>query len=255
MAHALGLERADMLMRQRDLSVPASFAGYMQRRLQQEPVAYITGYQHFWDLRLAVAPGVLIPRQDSETLIEEAGRVFAGKRGPVNIIDLGTGSGALIMAALSIFPDARGLALDASAAALRIAEVNRQELGFADRLTLRQIDWCEPGWAQAALSGFDSGFDLILCNPPYVETAAALSPMVRDFEPASALFAGDDGMDDYKRLIPQIAGLMAGGGAALFEIGYTQAESVGALARDAGFDTEMKRDLAGQPRVLTLRRV
>jgi release factor glutamine methyltransferase len=250
MAHALKLSRSEMLMRQHDLAVPRDFAAMVTRRMAHEPVAYITGVQHFWDLELSVAPGVLIPRADSETLIETAAEYFAGRVGPKTIIDLGTGSGALIMAALSLFPQARGLAIDASAAALEIAERNRQNLGLTERLELRQLSWRDPDW----ISAVGEPFDLLLCNPPYVESDAELSPMVRDFEPGSALFAGADGMDDYRILIPAIAAIMAEGGAAIFEIGATQGEAVGALAREVGFTCEMKRDLSGNPRALLLTR-
>jgi release factor glutamine methyltransferase len=250
MAHALHLSRNEMLMRQQELSVPSDFASMIARRMANEPVAYITGVQPFWDLELSVAPGVLIPRADSETLIEAASDYFACTPGPKNIIDLGTGSGALIMAALSLFPDARGLGVDASGAALDIAERNRRDLGLSERLELRQLSWLEPDW----IDKVGGPFDLLLCNPPYVESDADLSPMVRDFEPSSALFAGEQGLDDYRILIPAIASILAEGGVAIFEIGASQSAAVGKLARDAGFDCEMKRDLSGNPRALLLTR-
>ena len=250
MAHGLHMDRADMLMRQRDLEVPGGFAGLVARRLEHEPVAYITGKQGFWDLSLTVSPDVLIPRADSETLIEVAEKAFAGRAGPETILDLGTGSGALILAALSLFPTARGVATDASAAALRVAQQNADDTGLAQRLELRELNWCDEGWEQL-LGG---PFDLILCNPPYVETGANLAPMVRDYEPDEALYAGADGLDDYRALLPKLAGLLATGGIAIFEIGATQAEAVGALAREAGFKSNVAQDLGGNPRCLTLRR-
>ncbi len=246
MAHALGCSRSDMLMRQHDLAVPDSFAALVERRAMSEPVAYIRGVQEFWDLTLAVTPDVLIPRGDSETLIEAAVEAFAGRGGPNRILDLGTGSGALLLAAMSAFPEAHGVGVDASAAALAVAESNAHALGFGERAEFRHLSWKDAGWTNA----LHGPFDLILCNPPYVEDAANLAPMVADHEPHSALFAGPDGLDDYRVLIPFIPTLLARNGVAIFEIGFTQTQAVSDLASKAGLSTEMRRDLAGNPRCL-----
>ena len=250
LAHGLHMDRAQMLMRQRDLEVPDGFAALVARRLAHEPVAHITGKQGFWDLSLAVSPDVLIPRADSETLIEAAEKAFADRSGPKTILDLGTGSGALILAALSLFPNASGVATDASAAALQVAKKNADDTGFSERLELQELDWCDSGWEQLV----GGPFDLILCNPPYVETGANLAPMVRDYEPDEALYAGADGLDDYRFLLPKLTGLLTIGGIAIFEIGATQAEAVGALAREAGFTWDVAKDLGGNPRCLTLQK-
>ncbi len=244
MAYALGVSRSELLLRSADLIVPVSFADLLTRRIANEPVAYIIGQQDFWDLRLSVTPDVLIPRADSETLIEAAIDAFFGRDGPARILDIGTGSGALLLAALSVFKGAQGVAVDASVSALAVAEHNAQVLGFGDRAQFHHLSWRAPEWTNA----LEGSFDLILCNPPYVEEDADLAPMVADYEPHSALFAGPDGLDDYRILVPSMPKLLAPHGNAIFEIGATQTQTVSDLARKAGFSTEMRRDLAGNPR-------
>ena len=245
LAHALGIDRSAMLLRQHDLNAPDSYTGLLARRVADEPVAYITGVQAFWELELCVTPDVLIPRADSETLLDAAIDWFGENNAPMRIADLGTGSGALLLAALSIFPHAVGIGIDASAGALAVASDNAQRLRFADRAQFEQRDWTKAGW--------DDGlgrFDLILCNPPYIEDAFVLAPMVSAHEPHCALFAGADGLDDYRVLIPSLRHLLHAGGIAFFEIGYNQADPVRALGAEAGYLTELRHDLAGNPRVI-----
>jgi release factor glutamine methyltransferase len=241
MAHALGVERSEMLLRQADMTVPDGFAAMVERRLTHQPVAYITGRQAFWDLELAVTPDVLIPRADSETLIETA---LEGPK-PARVLDLGTGSGGLLLAALSAFPQASGVGIDASEAALAVAKGNADRLGFGARSKWLHRSWRDAGWSEGL-----GCVDLVLCNPPYVENDAELAPMVKAHEPHSALFAGADGLDDYRILIPQIPALLAPGGTAIFEIGHTQANAVHDLATASGLSTELRHDLAGKPRAL-----
>ena len=242
LAHALGVSREAMLLGNLDAAVPPAFAPLLARRMAHEPLAYITGTRDFWTITLHVAPGVLIPRPDSETLIEAALAHF-GKAGPKRVLDLGTGSGALLLAALTEWPDAGGLGIDASVGGLAIARQNAAALGLSDRANFRRGNWAE---------GITEQFDLILCNPPYVEAAAALPRDVRDYEPASALFAGVDGLDDYRQIIPQLPALIAPGGIACLEIGYTQAGAVSALVELVGLKVQLKHDLAGHPRCLIL---
>jgi release factor glutamine methyltransferase len=247
MAHALGLSRNDLLLRSRDLTTPSEFDTLLERRLAHEPVAYIRGSQEFWNLTLAVTPATLIPRGDSETLIEAAIGHFRDREPPARTLDLGTGSGALLLAALSVFREAEGFAIDASLDALAVAQANAERLGFGDRARFLHRSWRDAGWAE------DLGrFDLILCNPPYVETDAELAPQVHAHEPASALFAGADGLDDYKLLIPQIPDLLAPNGVAIFEIGLGQNVAVSQLAMAQRFTVQPHRDLAGIIRALSL---
>lgn len=249
-AHALGLERSAMLLRLSDLDTPPDLPALTQRRLRHEPVAYITGRQAFWDLDLIVTPDVLIPRADSETVIDSAVDYFQAAKagagtGAARILDLGTGSGALLLACLSAFPEASGIGMDASAAALAVAQGNAARLGFGARSQWLHRSWTDPDWSD------DLGrYDLIISNPPYVETDADLAAMVADYEPHSALFAGADGLDDYRILIPHLASMLSPDGIAIFEIGHSQAQAVSDLASNAGLSTEMRRDLAGKPRAL-----
>ncbi|RYD97185.1 MAG: peptide chain release factor N(5)-glutamine methyltransferase [Sphingomonadales bacterium] len=242
MAHALGVERDDLLLRHLDAAPPEGFEALVARRLGHEPVAYITGTRGFWSIDLAVGPGALIPRPDSEALIEAALEHF-GARAPATVLDLGTGPGTLLLAALDQWPGARGLGVDRSEAALEYARDNARRLGMADRAEFRLGDWG---------AGIDAAFDLILCNPPYIGTAEEIGEDVRRFEPHSALFAGADGLDDYRVIVPQLRGLLAPGGAAVLEIGWTQADAVSALGRDQGFSLRVRNDLGGRPRAVLL---
>lgn len=239
LAHVLGIGRNDLLMRQRDLAVPPGFEALLERRLKGEPIAYIIGVRDFWTISLTVTPDVLIPRPDSESLIEAAVDHFRAAA-PTRILDLGTGSGALLLAALSQWPQAQGVGVDLSPAALAVAKGNARRLELDDR-----ADFCLGDWAE----GVDGPFDLILINPPYIARDAALSGDVLH-EPESALFAGAEGLDDYCRIIPMLPRLLAQGGMAAIEIGYDQCDSVSALLVNQGFSVSVRRDLAGHDRCL-----
>ncbi|MEP2236580.1 MAG: peptide chain release factor N(5)-glutamine methyltransferase [Alteripontixanthobacter sp.] len=246
MAHALGISRSDLLLRHLQDEVPAGFAELLARRLRSEPVAYITGFQEFYGRSFFVTPEVLIPRGDSETIVDAALPLASGD---ARILDCGTGSGALLLTVLADRPEASGVGIDASLGALAVAAANAARLGLANRTRMLRRDWREPDWRS------DLGyFDLLIANPPYVETNARLARDVIGWEPGSALFAGADGLDDYRILVPQLADLLAPGGAAVLEIGAGQADSVESIARLAGFSCHRHRDLGGHERALVLKR-
>jgi release factor glutamine methyltransferase len=244
MAAALGIGRDRLILDPPNVVAPEQFADMVDRRCAGEPIAYITGHRAFWTIDLEVGPGALIPRPDSETLLAAAVEHFAGTPGPARILDLGTGPGTLLLAALDEWPRATGIGVDMSPIALSYAQRNAERLGLAGRAAFQLGDWGK---------GLRSRFDLILCNPPYVATDAETGPGVAEFEPHEALFAGADGLDDYRRLAPMIGGLLAPGGLAAIEIGRDQAASVGALFAAAGHDSVIARDLAQRPRALLVR--
>jgi release factor glutamine methyltransferase len=247
MAYALGVERETLLLHRLDDQVPAGFEPLVERRLAHEPAAYIIGRRAFWTIELEVGPGVLIPRPDSETLIEAAIERF-GTEGPATILDLGTGPGTLLLAALDQWPRATGVGVDVLPKALAYARRNAARLGLANRARIVSGEWGE---------GLNERFDLILCNPPYIEGVAVLMPEVANWEPHQALFAGDDGLDAYRWLAPELGKLLAPGGVACIEIGAGQEKAVSALFAAQGFTIESRRDLGGILRclVLTLDRV
>ena len=242
MAHALGSSRERLLLSGLDDAVPEAFATLLARRLAHEPIAYITGRRAFWTIELDVAPGVLIPRPDSETLIEAALAHF-GEGWPSRILDLGTGPGTLLLAALDQWPVASGLGVDASQSALASASRNAERLGLSSRAEFRLGDWGE---------GIDEAFHLILCNPPYVETGAILPREVAEWEPHGALFAGADGLNDYRRLAEQVPHLLARGGIASLEIGAGQSRAVTGLFEAQGLKVSPHRDLSGTVRCLVI---
>ena len=243
MAEALHIDRDKLILAPPDRDVPKRFWSMVKRRLKDEPVAYITGRRAFWNIDLHVGPGVLVPRPDSEVLIASAIEHFEGTPGPARILDLGTGPGTLLLAALDIWPNARGLGIDVSRRALSYASANARRLGFETRLKFKLGNWA---------AGIKESFDLILCNPPYVAEGADLGRGVREYEPDEALFAGEKGLDAYAELAPQLAGLLRKGGLAAIEIGHDQARSVTALLKRNGLNARVANDLADRPRAVLL---
>ncbi|MCT2557607.1 peptide chain release factor N(5)-glutamine methyltransferase [Tsuneonella sp. YG55] len=249
MAALLGATRSEMLLRRMSDEVPPGWGHLVRRRMQHEPVAYILGEAEFRGLPLEVSPAVLIPRGDSETIVEAAIEAFTGREPPRTVLDLGTGSGALLLALIDHWVGARGIGIDASAPACAVASRNAERLGLGARCRIVQADWTLPGWRDRL-----GLFDLVVANPPYVEAEAALDPDVRDHEPASALFAGSDGLDEYRVLVPQLPALLESAGVAVLEIGHAQDDAVGRIAAAAGFACTLRHDLAGRPRAVILRR-
>jgi release factor glutamine methyltransferase len=243
MAESLHIDRDKLILSPPDRKVPERFWAMVERRKSGEPVAYITGRRAFWNIELHVGPGVLVPRPDSEVLIASAIEHFEGSAGPERVLDLGTGPGTLLLAALDVWPQATGLGVDVSRGALSYAAANARRLGFEDRVKLIQGNWAD---------GLVEKFDLILCNPPYIAEDSDLGPGVREYEPDEALFAGKEGLDAYRALAPQLPLLLSRSGLAAVEIGYDQAETATALLARDGIRARVADDLAGRPRAILL---
>lgn len=219
----------------------------VQRREAREPMSHIIGRRHFWTLDLAVSPDVLTPRPETELLVEFALKTLAPDQ-PARVLDLGVGSGAILLAVLNERPKATGVGVDRSAAALAIAAANAEALKLSDRIELVEGDWA---------NGVTETFDLVLSNPPYVASndIPALAPEVARSEPKLALDGGADGLDAYRAITASLARLLKPGGVFAFEVGQGQADAVAALAAAQGlFTTPALRDLAGIPRVVSGRR-
>ena len=243
MAEALHIDRDRLLLSPPNKKVPQRFSKMVERRKKGEPVAYITGRRAFWNIDLHVGPGVLVPRPDSEVLIASAIEHFEGRGGPQRILDLGTGPGTLLLAALDVWPGATGIGIDVSRRALSYASANARRLGFEQRLKFKIGDWAE---------GVTEGFDLILCNPPYVAEGAELGPGVREFEPDEALFAGETGLDAYRALAPQLPKLLNPRGLAAVEIGQDQGKAVTDLLARDGLEARVARDFGDRARAVLL---
>jgi release factor glutamine methyltransferase len=244
MAEALNVSRTDLLLHRQADAAPAGFESLVARRMAHEPLAQIRGRKEFYGRDFRVCPAVLTPRADSETTVAAA---IEACPSDARILDCGTGSGALLLTMLAELPGASGVGIDRSPAALAVAADNAARLGLTDCAELRLADWREPDWRD------DLGrFDCVIANPPYVATSADLPPSVLDYEPAEALYAGPDGLDAYRALVPQLPALLSPVGFAVLEIGATQADAVSQIAANAGFSGELRRDLGGLPRALIL---
>jgi release factor glutamine methyltransferase len=245
LAHALGLNRNDLIRDPARAIDDDAYRALLARRIAREPLALIVGRREFWSLDFQVSPATLVPRPDSETLIEAALAAFAGKPQPSRVLDLGTGTGCLLLALLSEFPSAFGIGLDRIPAAAMLAKTNAAHLGLADRSAFLVGDWTAP------LAG---RFDLIVSNPPYIPSAEIplLMPEVAEHEPRSALDGGADGYDAYRDIIADLNNRLAPTGVAVLELGQRQAISVADIARESGFVAALRLDLAEIPRAIVL---
>jgi len=249
LSHALGTDRAALIVNgERALSTDKIKAidALVARRLEREPVSRILGSKEFWTLSLAVTPDVLVPRPETETVVEAAlEAVLPLKLEKLRILDIGTGSGALLLALLSELPNASGIGTDISAAALDVARANAQRNALAARCSFAACD---------IAAGVEGAFDLIVSNPPYVARGdiATLAPEVRDYDPPLALDGGANGLDGYRAIARHVRPLLAPAGRLIVELGADQERAVHALFTNAGLNVAAaKGDLAGIPRALT----
>lgn len=245
---ATGFDRTQQLIRRDDpwddhsLTV---FQHLIDRRAAREPVARILGQRDFWGMTFYLSPATLEPRPDSETLIEAALKARPDRAAIKTILDLGTGTGCLLAALLSEYQEATGLAVDRSPEAAATAQANFVRLGFGPRAQAIVGDWAQ---------GVTGPFDIIISNPPYIGEDELLAPEVRQHDPAAALFAGADGLSDYRRLIPQLSPLLAPGGIAILEVGLGQSSLVSQLAKAQNMRVlSIESDLNDIPRAVILR--
>jgi len=248
LAHVLGIRAGEIPVLSRDLTrdEQIAFDALLARRGAREPLAYITGVKEFWSLDFEVGPGALIPRPETETLIESALKAFPERDVPLSMLDLGTGTGCLLLTALTLYPSAAGIGIDAAPAALAWAGRNVKRHGLRDRATLRQGDW-------SAAAG--NRFDIVFSNPPYLARAemTRLEPELA-YEPASALESGPDGLDAYRALGPAIASALAPGGRAFIEIGAGQGPGASAALEQGGLEIlSIAPDLSAIPRCIVAR--
>jgi len=248
---ALSLDRLDFIL-DPDRTVGAqeisAFEALVARRAKREPVALILGEKEFWGLDFKVSRDCLTPRPDSETLIEAALTSITDKKAALNILDLGTGSGCLLLSLMSELPNSSGMGVDISKKALILAKKNAERHGLITRCDFIQSDWAEN--LSPSLR-----FDIILCNPPYIAhtEAPSLSPDVRDYEPHGALFAGDDGLADYKKLVKILPGISRQGTNIFLEIGHTQGVAVTEIfSKNQAQNIRIIQDLAGRDRCVAL---
>jgi len=242
-AYAMDIDRGLLGARLQDSATPEQvirFKAAIAQRMQHQPVAQIIGVREFWGRNFAVTPDVLDPRPDTETLIEEVLKGGVAE----NILDLGTGSGCILLTLLAEWPAARGVGVDQSEKALLVAQDNCRSLGLTDRVTLKQSSW---------FSDVTGKFDLIVSNPPYITADAMLTiaPDVRDWEPRMALTPEGDGLDAYREIARRVGQYLTPNGRIFVEIGWDQAQSVLDIFDETGFsDSLCVRDLAGKDRVI-----
>jgi len=243
----LECSHADMVLRAQDAVTPeqaTAMAAFAARRLAHEPVSRILGYRHFWKDRFTVTPATLDPRPDSETLIE-AVIAHVDKNAACTILDLGTGTGCLALSLLREFPHATSTGIDLSAEAVQAAERNARDLGLSRRAQFIATDW--------GAFRTETPFDVVISNPPYIAPAeaAGLAPDVRLYDPPAALFAGADGLEAYRTIVPALPRLLKPDGLIFFEIGQGQKDAVSGVLADGGIHVlRIVPDLAGRDRCI-----
>lgn len=251
LAHALGVPPSTLTLREDEGIAPAvaeSAAAMIRRRIRGEPVARIIGEKEFWSLTFRLSPETLVPRPDTETLVAAALEALsaAGRRAePLRLLDLGTGSGCILLALLSELPNATGLGVERAPGAIATATGNAARLGLGDRARFAIGDWAD---------GVEGRFDVILSNPPYIEDEALpeLPVEVIGHDPRLALSGGVDGLDAYRSIIPELPRLLAPSGIAVLEFGPRQAAAIATLATANGMSTDIRRDLANRERAAFL---
>lgn len=247
LAHLLDMPAAELALtpgRAIDVKTASDFAAMIERRETHEPVAYITGRRDFWSLELEVTPDTLIPRPDTETLVETALKIVGHPGAPLNILDLGTGTGAILLALLAEMPRAEGLGVDVSPAALAVARRNALRAGTGGRVRFAISSW----WSHV-----NGVFDLVVSNPPYIPSRdiAALDADVRDHEPRLALDGGPDGLGAYRAIFSGLLSRLSENGVVVVEVGAGQAGDVAGLMGAYGLPfTAIRRDLGGHERVV-----
>lgn len=242
LAHATGLGPEAILGhpdRSVDPAAAARLAVLVERRLQREPLAQIVGVREFWSLPFQVTADTLTPRPDSETLIEAALAAVSDRAAPLRTLDLGTGTGCLLLALLSEMPRSTGIGIDCSGRAIAVARQNAADLGLAERAEFRTGDWTNE---------VNERFNLVITNPPYIRTEDIddLEPEVSRYEPRLALDGGADGLDNYRAIAAGLTGVLAEGGVAVLEVGDGQADAVSRILSAVGLrEVARRRDLAG----------
>ncbi len=251
LCHAAKIDAAKLISldtQEADAEIALAFDGLIARRVSGEPVARILGEREFWSLRFMLGAETLVPRPETETIVEAVLSEIHDRSMPFDILDLGTGTGAILAALLSELPNARGVAVDRSEAALRIARGNFRNLSLAPRVSCLCGNWTD---------AFSGTFDWIVSNPPYIASReiALLSPEVRDHDPRLALEGGNDGLDAYRAIIRELPARLANGGKAVLELGQGQEAVVGALVSATAslkLPGPARKDLAGIPRALVI---
>ncbi|EIM25095.1 peptide chain release factor N(5)-glutamine methyltransferase [Microvirga lotononidis] len=248
---ALGISATELITRP-DSPLSAAeaetLAGFTRRRLAHEPVARIVGTREFWGLPFRLSPETLVPRPDTETVVETALDLIPDRQAPLRIVDFGTGSGCILVALLHELPNATGLGVDLSLGALRTARINATDNGVGSRSRFALSRWAD---------GVSGSFDLIVSNPPYIASGVipSLDEEVREHDPRLALDGGPDGLEPYRVLLLEAGRLLVPGGLIVFEIGYDQAEDLTALAEARGLEIlRIAPDLSGNPRCIAMKR-